>query len=446
MSRLGSMKPFSPEQSSYSEAPNPHDTTGAAVPRRAVLKGGTAAALAGVSVVSVAGPAEAFGEHPHHEVVVPWLDQPAPVPPELAATLSHPLQWERIRYITPNDQFFTVKHYEQPRISRADWRLDVGGLVEHPFALSLPHLQALPRRAVTFALECSGNTGGAPFAIGLIGNARWAGASLRHVLRRARPRDEAIEVVFWGADEGKVTIRDNSGITGPGVTGHVEPDGSGGQDLTITEHFARSMSLEDAMSSHNLLCYEMNGAPLPSDHGGPVRLIAPDWYGVANVKWLTRIELMDSRYQGRFMARDYVSIREEKRDGKTVWTFTSVTHERLKSAPAKVTRRGDNYCVLGAAWGAPISRVEVRVDDGPWHATQLVRNLSRFADSSHGNTFAWALWRWRWGTPSAGEHTITSRAYDKDGNVQPSPDDPYVASRRTFWENNGYITRHVLIP
>ena len=89
------------------------------MPRRAVLKGGTAAALAGMTVVSVAGPAEAFGEHPHHEVVVPWLDQPSPVPPDFAAILSHPLQWERIRYITPNEDFFTVKHYDQPRISRA---------------------------------------------------------------------------------------------------------------------------------------------------------------------------------------------------------------------------------------------------------------------------------------------------------------------------------------
>ena len=97
------------------------------------------------------------------------------------------------------------------------------------------------------------------------------------------------------------------------------------------------MSLDDAMSPDNLLCYEMNGSPLPADHGAPVRLIAPDWYGVANVKWLTRIEIIDTRFQGRFMARDYVSIRETPRNGETVWTFTSVTHERLKSAPAKVT-------------------------------------------------------------------------------------------------------------
>ena len=156
------------------------------------------------------------------------------------------------------------------------------------------------------------------------------------------------------------------------------------------------------MNSDNLLCYEMNGAPLPRDHGAPVRLIAPDWYGVANVKWLTGIEVTDSRYQGRFMARDYVSIREEDRGGETLWTFTSVTHERLKSAPAKVTRRGDKYTVMGAAWGAPIAKVEVQVDDGPWRPTRLARHLSRVKGSRHGDESAWKFWTLNWGTPRRG--------------------------------------------
>ena len=134
--------------------------------------------------------------------------------------------------------------------------------------------------------------------------------------------------------------------------------------LTITEQFARSMSLEEALNGDNLLCYEMNGAPLTHEHGFPVRLIAPGWYGVANVKWLTRIEVMDQRYASRFMARDYVTIREQARDGQTVWTFNTVKHDRLKSAPAKVTRRRGRYTIMGAAWGAPIAEVEVQIDGG----------------------------------------------------------------------------------
>ena len=146
------------------------------------------------------------------------------------------------------------------------------------------------------------------------------------------------------------------------------------------------------------------------------------------------------------MARDYVSIREQSRGGRTYWTFTSVTHERLKSAPAKVTRRGGRYTVLGAAWGAPIAKVEVRIDGGPWRATKLARTPSGSSGSRHRDQAAWKLWTLSWGTPSPGEHTITSRAYDTDGNVQPTPKDPYLTSKRTFWENNGHMTRRVMIP
>ncbi len=164
-----------------------------------------------------------------------------------------------------------------------------------------------------------------------------------------------------------------------------------------------------------------------------------------NVKWLTRIEVLDSRFQGRFMARDYVTIREEERDGDTVWTFTSVSHDRLKSAPAKVTRRGNRYAIMGAAWGAPIAAVEVRIDDGPWQEAEL-KGRRPGGRRSRGTEFAWTFWTFNWGRPAPGVHTITSRAIDVDGNIQPTPDDPYLASKVTFWESNGQITRRVLIP
>jgi len=335
-------------------------------------------------------------------------------------------------------KFFTVKHYDQPDISLDSWNLHIDGLVGHPQSLSLADLQNRPRREVDFTLECSGNTG-LPFFIGGIGNApRWGGTPLAPVLKRSAPQDQAIEVIFWGEDNGEVTIRDDSGITGPGATGRVDPDATGGLDLTITEQFARSMSLADAMSPDNLRCFEMNGASLPPDHGFPLRLIAPGWYGVANVKWLTRIELRDGTYAGRFMARDYVTIREEQQGGKTVWTFTNVRHARLKSAPAKVTRRGAEYFVLGAAWGGSIDRVEVQVDGGAWQRTRMKRMRA------HGDKgFSWSFWTFDWGRVPSGRHTIRSRVFGNHGAVQPTPEDPYLASRRTYWENNGQITRTV---
>jgi DMSO/TMAO reductase YedYZ molybdopterin-dependent catalytic subunit len=318
-------------------------------------------------------------------------------------------------------------------------------MVARSQTLTLTDLKARSRREVEFTMECSGNTG-IPFFIGGIGNARWAGASLASLLTQAGVSDDATEVVFWGADKGEVAIRDNAGVLRPGVTGRTDTDAGGGLDLTITEYFARSMSIDEALHEDNLLCYEMNGAPLPVRHGAPVRLIAPGWYGVANVKWLTRIELIDQRFAGRFMARDYVTIREEKRGSETVWTFSTVGHDRLKSAPAKVTRRRNRYFVTGAAWGAPIAEVQVKVDDGPWTEAKLEDHRPRRRRPRSGDGYAWTFWSLRLGRLAAGDHTITSRAIDIDGNVQPGLEDPYLAAKVTYWESNGQITRRVRIP
>jgi DMSO/TMAO reductase YedYZ molybdopterin-dependent catalytic subunit len=402
--------------------------------RRTLLKGG-GAAIAGLSAFQVTGPAHAFPGDPGAEVI-PWLDQP-PEPPFPGTRF---LKWEELDgFFTDPEKFMIVSHYETPALDAATWRLGIGGLVARPQTLSLADLKARPRREVTFTLECSGNHG-FPFVIGAIGNARWAGTPLASVLQRAGVAEQGTEVVFWGADSGQVTIADNSGVVRSDPAQRPSPLPTN-IDLTITEQFARSMSIEEALNGDNLLCYEMNGVPLPREHGYPLRLIAPGWYGVANVKWLSRIEVMDQRYAGRFMARDYVTIREQVRDGQTVWTFNTVKHARLKSAPAKVTRRRGRYAVMGAAWGAPIADVEVQIDDGRW----LTADLDERSRGSRPG-FAWRFWSLDWGRAAAGEHTIRSRAFDTNGDVQPAPDDPYLASKVTFWESNGQITRRVRIP
>jgi DMSO/TMAO reductase YedYZ molybdopterin-dependent catalytic subunit len=379
--------------------------------RRTLLRQG-GAALAGLSSLRLAGPAHAFQTEPGGEVV-PWLDQPEPNPvPEI---IVRQLEWEQLEdWLTPPDQFFVIKHFNEPVLNEADWRLEIGGLVDSPLSLTLADLKGRERQEVTFTLECSGNTG-LPFFTGGVGNATWAGTPLAALLEEAGVQEEGREVVFWGADAGEQVWR----------------------EMTITEQFARSMSLEDALSPDNLLAFEMNGEPLPPLHGYPARLIAPGWYGVANVKWLTRIEVRDARYQGHFMARDYVTIREEAHDGETVWTFTSVGRARLKSAPAKVTKQADGYQIMGAAWGAPIAGVEVRIDGGEWQPATLGEGM--------GEAFAWAFWTLDWGTPEPGEHEITSRAIAADGEVQPEPTAPLLAGKTTFWESNGQITRRVRI-
>ena len=240
-------------------------------------------------------------------------------------------------------------------------------------------------------------------------------AGLAPILQAAGIRKDATEIVFVGADEGVETIR----------------------DMKLKQNFARSMSVEDAMSPANLLCYEMNGAPLPTPHGFPARLIAPGWYGVANVKWLKRIEVRNTRFMGRFMARDYVTIREEDRQGETVAVETSVGRARLKSAPAKVTRKDGSYRIYGAAWGGPVDKVEVAIDSGVWRPATI--------DPTYDAPYAWKLWTIDWPTPAAGEHTITSRAIDQHGTVQAAPTDPIIARKKTYWESSGWVTRKVRV-
>ena len=135
------------------------------------------------------------------------------------------------------------------------------------------------------------------------------------------------------------------------------------------------------MSAANILCYEMNGEPLTAARGARA-IDRGGWFGIANTKWLRRIEVRDTRFMGRFMARDYVTVREESRDGETVVEQTSVGRVLLKSAPARVTRTDGGYRIAGMAWGpTPIAAVEVKIDDGPWMKATLAE-----ADSS---PFAW---------------------------------------------------------
>jgi DMSO/TMAO reductase YedYZ molybdopterin-dependent catalytic subunit len=376
--------------------------------REFVING--SAALAGLAILHASRLVQAFPSRPGDEVI-PWLDQPPenPVPQVVA----NQLKWEELdSWITPNERFFSVAHYDRPTIDENGWTLHIGGLVKRPLTLTLNELRARPRQEVTFTLECSGNHG-FPWFLGGIGTARWAGTPLAPLLAEAGLLESGIEVVFFGNDAGEEVVR----------------------DIKMPQHFARSMSLADAMNPNNLLCYEMNGAPLPQANGFPLRLIAPGWYGIANVKWLRRIEVRDTRFMGRFMARDYVTIREEQRDGEQVWTETSVGRSLLKSAPAKVTRNDGNHRIIGAAWGAPIARVEVRIDSGPW--------LPATIDGSEDAEFAWKIWSLDWADPAPGEHTVTSRAIDMAGQIQPAMDDPRIANKHTYWESNGQVTRRI---
>jgi DMSO/TMAO reductase YedYZ molybdopterin-dependent catalytic subunit len=378
--------------------------------RRDVLLSG---AMAGVALLSE----RAFGQAA--ATVIPWTDQPAAVPPPLESVVRGLTRWEDLdSWITPNAAFFSIAHYNRSQIDPKTWRLDVSGEVAKPVTLSLDQLKAMPKREVTFTLECSGDNG-LPFAQSTIGNARWAGVSLSEVLKAAQIAQGAVEVVFYGTDQGEEIVRPGTPI-----------------EYKYTTNFARSMPIADAINPANLLCYEMNGSALPTANGFPLRLIAPGCYGVANVKWLTRIEVVNKRFLNRFMGRDYVTIREVRRGRTTIVEETSVGRMLLKSAPARVVQFDGRNQIEGAAWGpTAVAAVEVKIDDGPWMKAKLAESRS---------AYAWRFWTLDWhATP--GDHAITSRAIDTAGNLQPAMDDPVIANKKTYWESNGQITRQIHI-
>ena len=317
--------------------------------------------------------------------------------------------------ITPTEDFFAVGHYGYPEVDASSYNLQITGLVERPFSLALDELKARPRVELDPVFECSGNSRG--LFHGMVGNARWAGAELRPLLTEARPSRESREAHFWAADTGTEEIR--------------------GDDYE--QNFARSMSLDAVRETGPILAYEMNGEPLPVVHGFPVRLIVPGWYGIAQVKWLERIELSADRLMTRFMAKDYVTLMGRETDGRTEWVETSVTHQRVKSVIARVSRSEDQFRIFGAAWsdGTPLNRVEVRIDDGAWRTATLDR-----PNDSH----SWTFFTLDTAPLQPGEHTLVSRghrrrrAYPAGG---PTHETNSLGEQRTVRaQHTGVVRRH----
>jgi DMSO/TMAO reductase YedYZ molybdopterin-dependent catalytic subunit len=344
------------------------------------------------------------------EQLIPFVDSPKfdPGKPRLP--------WdETTSWITPEEHFFWVGHYGTPApIDPADWKLDISGLVEKPRSFTLAALKARPKKEYTITLECSGN----PASGGLIGNARWAGTPLAPILKECGLKPEAVEVVFFAADEGTEKIRNGE----------------------YKQNFARTLTARDALRLDAMLAYEFDGKPLPNNHGAPVRLVVPGWYGVAWVKWLNRIEVLDRPYLNRFMGRDYVTIRGEQHGTETIWRETSVGKMNLKSVPGRVTKKGDGtFRIAGAAWsdGTAIKSVEVKIDDGPWKPARITPN--------QGHPYAWSFWSYEWTDAQPGEHTISSRATDIHGRIQPAPDDPFITLKKTYWEANQQAVRKIQI-
>jgi DMSO/TMAO reductase YedYZ molybdopterin-dependent catalytic subunit len=284
------------------------------------------------------------------------------------------------RLVTSNADFFVRNHFETPKISEEAWHLDIGGLVSKPLKLSYSDLLLTNSVAHPSTLECAGNrSGGAG-----VGTAVWSGLPLAELLRQAGPQPGATTVVFYGADSGDVENMPNT-------------------------HFARAIPLEKAMNPATLLAYEMNGEPLPADHGFPLRALVPGWYGMDSVKWLTRIEILDKPFNGYFQQQEYVSIKANGE--RSVITTMRVNSKILRPSEGEEIRQ-KSYRVEGVAWAGEhkIAKVELATGgSGNWQAASL-------AVSS--GAMVWTPWSYEWQIPAPGEYTLKVRASDDEGYTQ----------------------------
>jgi len=318
--------------------------------------------------------------------------------PELAlAARNHGMPLEAMRYdLTPPGLHYLLIHYDIPYLDGRTWRLAVGGSVRRPRTLTLTALQRLPQRTVRVTMECAGNGRARlsprpisqPWLVEAVGTAEWTGVPLRYVLAPSQVDPAAAEVVFTGADHG--------------VERGVEQD------------YQRSLPLAEACDDDVLLAYAMNGLPLAPQHGYPLRLIAPGWYGMAHVKWLTSIDVVTEPFTGFQQAEAYRLRQEAGEPGAPV---TRIVPRALVIPPgfpdfmsrARIVRPGP-VPLAGRAWSgrSPVTAVEVSVDGGQsWMAAEL--------DPPDGHRWAWRRWRLEW-TAEPGSYVLTARATDAEGS------------------------------
>jgi DMSO/TMAO reductase YedYZ molybdopterin-dependent catalytic subunit len=298
-------------------------------------------------------------------------------------------------WITANKMFFARNQGQMPEkpISLSDWSLTIEGEVNNPLVLGFDQIYRMPKAIVSNTIECSGNSrslleskaSGNPWTIGGVGNAVWGGVWLRELFDSAGLKANAKHVAFEGMDK-------------PLGTAQIQ--------------FVRSIPIEKALSSL-LLAYEMNGEPLPLEHGYPLRALALGWTGANCVKWLHKIFVLDRPYEGFYMDKVYRKF-QKGQDPGTGEVVTGISLKSIITQPERSeTLAAGSVTILGAAYAGEteVKRVEVSVDNGKtWLAAAFI---------GPNEPYAWRQWQFLWSVKEKGEYTLLSRATDTQGNQQP---------------------------
>ena len=339
------------------------------------------------------------------------------------AARNHAMPLEALRWpITPVGLHYLLVHYDVPLVDAEEWRLTIDGAVGRPLVLTLDELRARPRVELTATMECAGNGRALleprpisqPWLTEAVGTARWTGVSLSSLLEDTAPGADAVEVVFTGLDEG--------------LEGGVE------------QRYERSLPLTEAVESGAVLAYEMNGAPLPPQHGYPLRLVVPGWYGMTNVKWLGAITITTAPFTGYQVASGYRIRQTEEEHGRPVTRMRPRSLMVPPGIPDFATRDrivdAGPVRLEGRAWSgrAPIERVEVSVDGGAtWADAEL--------DTATDGPWAWRGWTFDWDA-GPGEHVLSCRATDGTGDTQPLEPEWNLGG----YENNAVQRVSVTVP
>jgi len=313
------------------------------------------------------------------------------------AARNHGMPLEALRWpVTPVGLHYLLTHYDVPVVDPGSWRLAVHG--ERELELSLDELRKRPATELTVTMECAGNGRARfdprpvsqPWLNEAIGTARWRGTALRPLLEEAGVPDATVEVLLTGLDRG------------------VE----GGEE----QAFQRSLPLDEALRDEVLLAYEMNGAPLLPQHGFPLRVIVPGWYGMTNVKWLGRIEFLETPFAGYQNSQGYRLRQTEDDEGVPLDRMRPRSLMVPPGIPEFLSRdrflEAGEVLLEGRAWSghAPIASVEVSADGGSnWALAEL---------EPDGERWVWRGWTYRW-QAGHGDHLLCSRARDEVGNEQP---------------------------
>jgi DMSO/TMAO reductase YedYZ molybdopterin-dependent catalytic subunit len=314
------------------------------------------------------------------------------------------------------DEFFVRNHFPMPVLQAETWRLRIGGAVKEPLSLSLADLAALPQTAFQAVVECAGNgrvyyepvRPGLQWQNGAVGNALWSGVKLADVVAEAGLSSGALEAVFSGADQGIVDAGQKTVSPGPIA-------------------FARSVPLAKALSGDVLLATHMNGEPLTQEHGFPCRAVVAGWYGMAWVKWLSDIRIVEAPFSGYWQARDYFRWSRDMGEPRLV-PLAEMEVKCQIAQPIQGARLplGRMAKITGMAWGGQggIRAVDISVNEGSWQ-----RALLTTPESAHG----WRRFEWTWLPDAAGPASVRARATDAAGNTQPDSQQPDRESYLANW-------------